>query len=164
MSSPTEAPPPANRRRRWVTVVLVLSLALNVCFLGGVAWHAFGPNPVQRFQHRVVRQLDLNDAQRAAFQDFVRAARQARRQLRDSNDPIGDQVWAEEAKAAPDQARIATLVAEADQNRQKFEHTVTAALGTFLAVLSPQQRTTFAELVRDRRDHVAERLSHTLVP
>lgn len=164
MSSPTEAPPPAGKRGRWVTVLLVLSLVLNVCFLGGVGWHALGPSPLQRFQHRVVKQLDLNDAQRQAFQDFVRTARQARRLLRDNNDPIGDQVWAEEAKAAPDQARIAALVAEADQNREKFVQTVTAALGRFLASLSPQQRATFAELIRDRKDRIAERLWHTLVP
>jgi Spy/CpxP family protein refolding chaperone len=165
MSSPTEAGPSAGGSGRWVKVALVLSLVLNVCFLAGpFVWHAFEPPPGQRFQHRVVHQLELNDAQRRAFQDFVRTARQARRALRDANDPLGDQVWTEQAKATPDQTRIAELIGQADQNREKFERAITTALGSFLAALSPEQRAKFGEIVRDRRDRAAEHLSHTLIP
>lgn len=165
MSGETAIEHPAGGRGRWLKVVLVLSLVLNICFVAGpFLWHEFAPTPAQRFHQNVIRRLDLSYDQRRAFDDFIHTIRQARRLLHDGNEPLAQAVWAEETKATPDQASISQLMAKADENRRQFLQAVSTALTNFMAALTPAQRAAFADLVRNHRDRVSDHLWHTLVP
>lgn len=165
MSGETAIEQPAGGRGRWMKVALVLSLVLNICFVGGpFLWHEIVPTPAQRFHGRVIRQLDLSTDQRQAFTDFIHTMRQARRLLHDGNEPLAQAVWIEEAKATPDQAVISQLMAKADENHRRFLQTSSTALATFMAALTPPQRAAFGDLVKNHRDRMSDHLWHTLVP
>lgn len=165
MSGETAAERPTGKCGRWLKIALALSLVLNICFVAGpFLWHEVGPSPAQRFHRAVIRKLDLSTDQRQAFTDFVTAMRQARHQLHDGNEPLAGSVWNEEAKAAPDQAAISQLIAKADENHRQFLQAASTALATFMASLRPEQRAAFVELVKNRRNRVADQLWHTLVP
>lgn len=149
-------------------IALILSLALNLFivagFVAGQVWHPFTPTPAQHFERSVIAKLALNDTQRHAFQEFRRTMAQSRHSLRDGNDPLTEQFWEEEAKAAPDQAHIAQLTAQVEDNRRQFAQAATKALTTFMAVLDPAQRTAFADLVKNREGHAGDRFRHTVIP
>jgi Spy/CpxP family protein refolding chaperone len=164
MSSAVAPQPPVRRTGLWVKILLALSLVLNIFFVAGAAWHIVQGPPERGFRREVERTLDLDEAQRHAYEDFARTMGQARRQLRDSNEPLADEALAEQSKATPDQARLTDLVSQADRNRQKFAQIATTALGSFMATLNPHQRELYADLVKKRREHFADRPGHRPMP
>lgn len=157
----------AARGRGWpLWVALILSLAINAFFIGAAVWWATAARmmtPAERFQ-TIVRELDLSDDQRDAFQQFVITARRNTRQLRESNLPLLHKVWDELGKPQPDQASIAKLVDQATENRRAYQKTMTAALSQFLGNLSPDQRARFVGLTERRHDPIAWRLRRLVTP
>lgn len=145
----------APKRRRGVVIALVLSLALNVFFVAGLIGHLvfhvqFGHppmGPIQRFE-RASHEMDLSGAQRAAFDGMIATLRQHRRETFQKNRPLFNQIWDQLAKPQPDDKVIADLIAQADANHVAFQKEATAAMESFLATLSPQQRAQFAELAK----------------
>jgi uncharacterized membrane protein len=149
---------PLRRRRRWrlPLILLVLSLALNVFFIGGVFWLKTRAmqaqmTPPERVR-LVARELSLDDNQRAAFDRFIQTARQHTRELRETNTPLVDQTWNEFAKAQPDDAVIERQFAGAADNRRRYQVELGQALRGFLASLSEEQRRTFIDLLRNRQN------------
>ena len=141
-------------RSRLPWILLALSLALNLCFVGGVFWvrmeasHA-QMGPAERME-QVVRQLALDGNQRAAFERFVRTMRMKARQLRETNQPLIDSAWQEFAKQQPDDAATDKLFEQAADNRRGFQLETGRALREFLAALSEDQRAKFIAFVRNR--------------
>lgn len=141
-------------RPRLPWVLLALSLALNLCFIAGVFWvrmeasHA-QMGPAERME-LVVKQLALDDNQRAAFDRFVRTMRMKARQLRETNQPLIDAAWQEFAKQQPDDAATDKLFEQAANNRRSFQLETGRALREFLAALSEDQRTKFIAFVKNR--------------
>lgn len=155
-------------RGRLAWIALALSLTLNLFFLGGLAWskffaEPFGLTPAERFQ-QLGRDLNLNDDQRAAFRQFFHTVRLRGQLLRESNEPLMERVWAELAKPQPDDALISRLVEQAAENRHDFQKTTAAALGTFMATLTPEQRAQFANLAKQHQDIAAKRLWRMIIP
>src|SRR5258708_16857163 len=99
-----------------------------------------------------------------AFQTFVKGVQERPRRLRDSNQPLIQQVWDELAKPQPDQALIARLVDEATENRHAYQKDMAAVLGQFLAVLSPEQRAPFVELPQRPPDKRAAHIPPLIMP
>lgn len=152
--STTEATGRAPTRSRGLTIALVLSVALNVFFVAGLLGHLYfhgefkrPPNPIQRFEH-ISREMNLSGPQLAAFHAMIAAVRQHRRMLFQKNHPIIDGVWDQLAKPQPDDKAIADLINQADVNHLAFQKDATAAMESFLATLSPQQRAQFADLAK----------------
>jgi uncharacterized membrane protein len=148
----------APARRRWrsrlLLILLVLSLALNVFFIGGAFWLKTQAmraemTPPERVR-LVARQLSLNEDQRAAFDRFIQTARQNMRELRETNMPLVEQAWNELAKPAPDDAVLERLSAQTADNRRRYQIELGRALRGFLATLSVEQRRTFIDLLRSR--------------
>jgi len=145
----------APKRRRGVVIALVLSLALNVFFVAGLIGHLvfhvqFGHppmGPIQRFE-RASHEMDLSGAQRTAFDGMIATLRQHRRETFQKNRPLFDQIWDQLAKPQPDDKVIADLIAQADANHAAFQKEAAAAMESFLATLSPQQRAQFADLAK----------------
>jgi hypothetical protein len=119
-------------RRHLFWVILVLSLALNLCFIAGALWiRVQGPplptTPEQRLQ-QIEPQLALNPQQKAAFDEYARTVRSRVQSMHEAIEPQVANAWSELAK--PDAVGTATF--------------------TFLAKLTPEQRTKFVELARQR--------------
>lgn len=166
MTSLVDGGTAAGGRGRLLWVALVLSLVLNAFFVGTAVWWATSPRwmtPAQRFQ-QVVRELNLSDDQRDAFQQFAITARRNTRQLQQNNQPLLRKVWDELGKPKPDQDLIAKLVDQATENRRTYQKTMTAALTQFLADLKPEQRAQFIGLTERHHDPIAWRLRRLVTP
>lgn len=153
-------------RGRLLWVALILSLLVNAFFLGSAAWWVSSwhhMTPAERFQ-QVVRELQLNNDQRDAFQVFVITARRGTRQLFENNRPLLGKVWAELGKPKPDQDEIAKLVDEATSNRRAYQKSMTAALAQFLGDLSPEQRARFVNLTQQKHNPISWRLRRLVTP
>lgn len=136
-------------------VALVLSLALNLFFIGGAAWIRMHP---PRWHHGFAERLravgtglDLNPQQRAGFLRYTAAVHSDFRQRHAAIDPLIDQAWSELAKPTPNAADLMHLVDQVADTRRAFQHQLAGATLSFLATLSPQQRTRFVELARRHR-------------
>jgi Spy/CpxP family protein refolding chaperone len=153
---------------RLLWVLLALSLALNLFFIGGVFWLRTEAShmqlaPAERFE-MVARQLSLDATQRAAFDKFINMMRMRTRHLRENNMPLIEETWSELAKAKPDDALIEHNLDEAASNRHAYQLDASRALRAFLAVLSDEQRQTFVSLVKNRENHDVPPLLRQLAP
>jgi Spy/CpxP family protein refolding chaperone len=168
MISLAESGRTAGWRGRLVWLALILSLTLNVFFIGGVVWSRveagrFAETPEEHF-HELGQQLDLNDAQQLAFENFLRTVRQNVRVVREKNVPLLRQVWQEETKATSDQASIEQLSEQVHENRVAFRKAAAAALAGFLTSLTPEQRAKFATLAERHHDPAARHIWYMIVP
>jgi uncharacterized membrane protein len=154
----------AAARLPWI--LLALSLALNLFFIGGVFWvrsQHHGPmGPAERIE-RVTKELALNPDQRAAFERFVRTIRMKARDLRETNQPLVDEAWQDFAKGQPDEAAVDKLFEAAANNRRNFQLETGRALRAFLATLNEDQRVAFIGLVRNRDNRRTPPLLRQLV-
>jgi Spy/CpxP family protein refolding chaperone len=155
MTSLAEGGPEARSRGRLVWVALVLSIILNLLFIGGLFWIRAAehtpPGPAERFS-LAAGELDLSADQKKSLHALIGDVRQYGKALRENNKPLIDGIWSELSQTPPDQAKIDRLVDQAAENRRAFQRDMTAALGRFFAVLTPEQRNRFAELVKRPRD------------
>ncbi len=162
-SGPQGTPRAASPRLPWI--LLALSLALNLAFVGGVFWvhvmHApMGPG--ERVES-VAKGLSLDATQRAAFDRFVRTVRMRARQLREANQPLIDEAWQDFAKAQPDEAAVDKLFEQVADNRRSFQIEAGRALRAFLATLREDQRASFIAMVRSRDNRNTPPLLRQLV-
>lgn len=144
-------------RRRWLIVVVAVSVALNMFFIGVMAGHMHGRHPHppppppgqfgqqrERFD-RIIVDLGLNDAQKAAFQQFQTVMRQHGTAMRTAIAAA----WAKIADPATTPDQIPALLDGMVKNRTDFQQDLTGAMGKFLATLTPKQRAEFIEEARD---------------
>ena len=141
-------------RRHLFWVILVLSLALNLCFIAGALWiRVQGPplpmTPEQRLQ-QIEPQLALDPQQKAAFDEYARTVRSRVQSMHEAIEPQVANAWSELAKPDADQAKIMQLFDQAGEQRRAFRPELVTATFTFLAKLTPEQRAKFVELARQR--------------
>jgi uncharacterized membrane protein len=154
-------------RSRLPWILLAVSLALNLCFVGGLFWVRMEAShvqmgPAERIE-LVAKQLALDADQRAAFDRFAATVRQKSRHLRETNQPVIDDAWQEFAKERPDEAAIDKLFEQAANNRRSFQIETGRALREFLVSLSEDQRTKFIGLVKKREGRNTPPLLRQLV-
>jgi len=135
-------------------VALALSLALNLCFIGGALWIRIQAPPVpmgpeERLQ-QIGPQLGLDSQQKVAFEAYAHALSAKMRLLHEATEPIIGDAWAEVAKPDADEAKIIELFDQAGGQRRVFRRELTKETLSFLATLSPEQRAKFVELARQR--------------
>jgi uncharacterized membrane protein len=156
MTSFAEAEVKSATRNRLVWVALALSLTLNIFVVAGLLWsHSASPRPVN-FADRLIEAgagLNLSSAQRDTFHQFAQTIQQRTKEMREANQPLFRGIWEELAKEHADQAVLNRLVDEASDNRHGYQRDVTAALYSFLASLSPEQRADFIEAIRHPMAH-----------
>ena len=141
-------------RQHLIWVVLVLSLALNLCFIAGALWiRVHGPplpiSPEQRLQ-QIEPQLALNPQQTVAFDEYARTVRSRVQSMHEAIEPMVANAWSELAKPDADEAKVMLLFDQAGEQRRAFRRELGTATFTFLAKLSPEQRAKFVELARQR--------------
>ena len=141
-------------RRHLFWVILVLSLALNLCFIAGALWiRVQGPplpmSPEQRLQ-QIEPQLALNPQQKAAFDEYARTVRSRMQSMHEAIEPLVANAWSELAKPGADEAKVMLLFDQVGDQRRAFRRELGTATFTFLTKLSPEQRAKFVELARQR--------------
>jgi Spy/CpxP family protein refolding chaperone len=141
-------------RQHLFWVVLILSLALNLCFVGGALWIRFqGPplptSPQERLE-QIEPQLALDPQQKAAFDQYARIVRLRMQSMHEAIEPLVGKAWSELAKPDADEAKIMQLFDQAGDQRRAFRRELGTATFTFLAKLTPEQRAKFVELARQR--------------
>jgi uncharacterized membrane protein len=152
-------------RQPLIWVALTLSLVLNLCFVAGAAWiHIHGPSPPitpeERFQ-RIGAELALDPQQQQAFDRYTEAVRSHMQHMREAVDPLMSAARTELAKSNADEATVVRLVEEAAQTRTGYQRELIAKTMSFLAVLSPDQRTKFVDLFYHRFRPWGQRPQHS---
>ena len=168
MSAVAEAAAKSGSRTRLIWTALVLSLVLNVCFVGGLVWsrlQAERPTtPAERFQ-QVAREMNFAGSERENFQQFFQTVRRETQQMRENNRPIMQRIFSELEKEHPDQAAITQLIDQATENRRAYQKDMATALAGFLATLTPAQRGRFVELLAKRQqDQNAAHIRRLITP
>lgn len=136
---------------RWLIVALVLSLALNLCFVAGAVWTRMHHPTGAEWFREVSGTLHLNPQQETALHQFVRTMRLRSEGMREDVGPLIGNAWSEIAKPQPDEAQIMRLFDQAAGKRHDFQRDATAETLKFLATLGPEQREKFVAMMRERR-------------
>jgi uncharacterized membrane protein len=142
-------------RRGVLIALLVVSVALNVCFIGGALWtriHAPPPplDMAERY-NRMRAELDLNPQQRAAFDKYAVAMHDRTQKMHEQIAPLIGDAWEEIAHPQADAAQIMRLFNQASEDRRDYQRDITVQTLSFLATLSPEQRSKFVAIGRERR-------------
>jgi uncharacterized membrane protein len=142
-------------RRRLLLTLLVLSVALNLCFVGGALWiRLHAPADPQRLEQRyqqMAAELDLDPQQRIGFDRYVAAMRTRAANMRQQVGPLIGAAWEEIGKPQADVAQVMRLFDDAAERRREFQREATSQTLVFLSILSPAQRSKFVALARERR-------------
>jgi uncharacterized membrane protein len=156
----TEQPitsPPPKRRFSWTSVLLIVSLALNVFVLGAGAARFFFPPPPERYVGATYAQLVprrfLGDLDRERRRELLKVLRKYTTDFRDSR-KAAQQISEDLAlalEAEPyDQLKVAAAIqAYADTGIQLVSHGQQATLD-FVSQLSPAERKMMAVRLRER--------------
>ena len=142
-------------RRRVLLAVLVVSLVLNIFFVAGAVWTRLHPpapafGMEQRFQ-RMAAELQLDAGQRAGFERYVAAMRARSDKMRHDMGPLIGAAWEEMAKPNPDSGQVLRLYGDVAAKRQEFQREAAVQTMDFLSLLSPDQRSKFIAIARERR-------------
>lgn len=141
-------------RQHLLWAALLLSLAVNLCFVAGALWARFqGPSmpmsPEQRLQ-QIEPQLALDPQQKLAFDQYAQTVRSRMRLMHEAIEPLVGSAWSELAKPDADNTKVMQLFDQVGDQRRNFRRELGAATFSFLAKLSPEQRAKFVELARQR--------------
>ena len=139
--------------RRIVIAVLAISVVLNLLFVAGAVWTRMQEPPArgleQRFQ-RIGAELDLDQEQRAAFNRFVASIRTRSDKVQQQVAPLYAAAWDEAGNPASEPAQVLQSFDKAFDKRQEINRETIAQTLDFLATLSPDQRSKFVTLARER--------------
>lgn len=143
--------------QRLALMLLALSVALNLFFVGGALWVRLHPAAAlsfqeQRFQ-RMASELDLAPQQRVGFDRYVAAMRAHTARMHQQLAPLFGAAWEEMAKPQADEAQVMQLFDEASAKRREFQREATSQTLAFLATLSPAQRAKFLTIVQAHWTH-----------
>ena len=143
--------------QRLVLMLLALSVALNLFFVGGALWIRVHPPAAlslleQRF-HRMARTLDLTPPQRVGFDRYVAAMRDRTARMHQQLHPLYAAAWEEMVKPQADEAQVMRLFDEAAAKRREFQREATSQTLAFMAILSPAQRAKFLAIVQEHWAH-----------
>jgi len=146
---------PRSPRRHLIVTLVAISVALNLFFIAGALWTRLQPAadraaPDQRYE-QMAAELKLNPQQRPAFDRYVASVRSRVEEMRQQVEPLIGGAWEEVAKPQADAARVGELFDQATERRRAFQRDLTAQTLAFLAVLSPEQRSKFVAMARERR-------------
>lgn len=150
--------PPAAGAPRWMRVLLVVSLALNLLVAGVVVGqlvfdddHGRGPRPVEIALGPFARAMDAGD--RRAILESLRSNSDLRPLSRDQRAAAFGEIVTTLRVEPFDRARAeAALSAQAERVRG-LERTIQGALLDRLAAMTPDQRAAFADRLEAELDH-----------
>jgi hypothetical protein len=138
------------------SMALILSLALNICAVGGFLYSSWNETPhgsgMEYRLDMLSKRLHLTAAQMPAFEEFRQSLRHNQEALGQYNDPLLAQAWTELIKPEPDLTTVQGFIDQMSMHRHAFQIDVSASLVHLLAALTPDQRVQLAKIVTDRKD------------
>jgi hypothetical protein len=161
---------PKLRAPRFLEVVLVLSLALNLFVAGGFAYSQYTathPTPTaaggpERRLENFALKLGIDPEGSMPFKEWHRDLKAAQSMLMHQNRPLIEQAWDELGKPAPDAQHIQQLLDQMAVNRHAFQASATAATIKFLGTLDGAQRKAFLRMAADRQNPLAAPVRNSL--
>lgn len=145
------------RRPSLLAVFLALSLALNLCMIGGFAYSRWispprpHPTPERRLE-MLAERLNLRPDQMQPYDEFRRALRHEQETLAFEQRPLMAESWVELQKDHPDAIKVQSLLDQMQLHRHSFQIDSAALIIRFMAVLTPEQRRIIAQTVLDTQD------------
>lgn len=140
-------------RFRWSWFVLVLSLALNVCFLAGYVHTGRVVKRLQTHEGRAewaARRLGLDEHQREEFMRLTAEWRAQMRDLQEARVADADLIWADLMGQATDPRKLQEAQARAAEAQRTGASLGTAYLVRMMRLLTPEQRQILAVMIRNR--------------
>jgi uncharacterized membrane protein len=145
-----------------MAVVLALSLALNVCVVGGFAYSRWFVNHFAAApEHKLDilgERLHLTHDQRQPFEAFKQTLRDGQTALWEENEPLLEQAWGELTKDPVDPAQLQALMDQMSLHRHAFQVGAAASLVQFIKALTLEQRETLRRIVLDHHDPIGQPL------
>lgn len=143
---------PAARGLSWTRIGLGLSIALNLCFLGGYLYRvgfATPPTDAQRFE-RLTGELKFSEPQRAALEAMRESMRKSAIAAREVGQNAMADITAEFTKEEPSRPVIDDAVRRFEDARCGVLKNRAEAFVGFLAQLDPARRVELMRFVRTR--------------
>jgi Spy/CpxP family protein refolding chaperone len=156
---------------RLTTVVLILSLALNVFVAGGFFYSRFEAahqppvQPQQQPAHRLealARQIGIDPQNSPPFNEMRHDFWTMQRMLGAKNQPLSEAYWQELSKPQPDQKKLQDLVDQLIANRHSFQSEVTGILARFMATLTAEQRAELVKVMEDKKNPLGAPVRNSL--
>jgi hypothetical protein len=139
---------------RLIAALLAVSVALNLCLVGGAVWSRLKSPAIvttsERF-HRLSQTLNLSPDQQAVFDQYVADLIARNNRVRLATDPLMDAAWAEIAQPNPDQTKVMQLLDDFSTQRREVWHQSVGATLALLATLTPEQKAKFLADEQERR-------------
>ena len=138
---------------RFLIAALILSLALNVCIVGGAVYahwsrHRLPPMPGHRLD-LLAEHLKLRPEQMPEFEEFRRTLRHEQEQLAERDRPVMREAWDELTKDNPDPLKVEAALDQMALHRHAFQIDTAAAAIRFMGSLTHDQRETAEHFVLD---------------
>ena len=127
--------------KRALVVLLGLSVLFNACFVLG--WIGASSTATADASNRLATSLDLNDAQRHRLDEMQQSLRSETGAIRAHVAQLRQSLAASLEAKSPDLQHVRTLVAEISSQQREAQTIAADHLGTFLDMLSPEQRRAF---------------------
>ena len=141
-------------RTRWLWLFLAASLALNVFFVGGVAYKRLGgPSASDEIDGPVAQltqELKLSAAQQAGLAALREQAMSRREAMRGGWQAGRKAILAELKQPELDRSRLAEVMAENMTRRSGQFEEMLVDLHAYLQTLSPEQRDRLLAMAEDR--------------
>jgi Spy/CpxP family protein refolding chaperone len=142
------------QKSRFLWILLIASLALNVCFVGGALYFRMVAgelrhSPEARAEYMADR-LNLDSAQTEALKQTREKVIALRENSSDDRDERRKDVWAIIAAPQFDREALRTLIERGHGERLERWLDTSQILHDYLATLTPEQRAAFVEMAQDR--------------
>lgn len=152
------------------TVVLILSVALNIFVAGGFFYSRFQaahqpPPQQQQPAHRMemlARQIGIDPQNSPPFNEMRRDFWSMQHILVAKNQPLSDAYWQELSKPQPDQKQLQELVDQMIANRHSFQSEVTGILARFMVTLTAEQRAELVKVMEDKKNPIGAPMRNSL--
>ena len=136
-----------------LTVLLVVSLCFNVCFIIGFARTRSVLKQLRTDEgrvHLIARQLNLSVEQEAQFVRLRAELQQEMDRYQKENASEIDAFWAEMSKDNPDMEKIKALLHASAGKREALRLVTIEYMRRAFPLLTPEQRKGLAKMIRER--------------
>ncbi len=141
-------------RRNILSLILIISLLLNVFFVGGYMFAQFRTRGLahqpQRIQ-AVVKQLDLTPSQKQLFRQLKTEATGLRKSYRKQMASLRKRLWKTLASDSPDRSQVTDVIHKMSILREDYQTEIAGIIEKFLNVLNREQKQRFLRITNNSR-------------
>lgn len=138
---------------RLLLLGLILSLCFNIFFISG---YFFTRSVIRKLRtteghlQLVAKKLKLNKVQEKELTQLVEQLKERGEAIKQDNLVEIETFWAEMIKDKPDSQKIKAMLGRSLEVQSRFQALVVDYLREFMKVLTPEQRETLVQLIKER--------------